>query len=543
MAKRIFYDDDARRRILGGAETLYKAVKTTMGPLGRNVVASRQYAPPTVSHDGITVARSVDIAIVDDETLGYHIGAELIKQAGSKMEQVGDGTTTVTVLTYWLLEESNRLIAAGHNPMELRKGIEAASIEAQELLTKYNIDIKENRDKIASIATISAGDHEIGNLIADVIEKVGKDGSVTVEEGEGLGLEYDIVEGFDVDRGFVSPYLVTDQTRMEAVYKNVPILITDQTISSVQEIAPLLEQVVQGGHKELFIIAADVEGEALTMLIMNKLKGNFSTIAIKAPSFGERQRDILSDLATFTGATLVTAESGMTTANVDPSVLGSAKKVIVSKDKTTIIEGNGAEEDMNARIANINSKVTAATNEFDKETLVKRRAALTGKVALIKVGGTTETEIEEKKYRVDDAVAAAKAALAEGIVAGGGVTLLNIASELLSTSDNETERAGIAVFRKALSKPFTILLDNSGVNAHEWLPVIEKSKKKGYGIDVRNPQDLVDMVKAGVIDPTKVTREAIKNASSIAATAITMGALIVEIPEEKPQQPINMMQQ
>lgn len=531
MAKRIFYDDDARRRVLAGAETLYNAVKTTMGPLGRNVIITRQYGAPTVSHDGITVARAVDIPVEDNDTLGYHVGAELIKQAGSNMEEVGDGTTTVTVLTYHLLHEANRLIAAGHNPQELRKGIEAATAEALELLSTYNIDIKENQDKIASIATISAGDYDIGKLIAEVIAKVGKDGSVSVEEGNGLDLSYDIVEGFSVDRGFISHYLVTDQTRQEAIYKNVPVIIADQRISSVQEIAPLLDQIMQSGHKDVFIIAEDIEGEALGMLIMNKLKGNFNAIAIKSPSFGERQKEILDDIAAFTGAAVLRPESGLSLANAQMSELGSAAKVVVCKDETTIIKGGGAQEDIDLRIAVINTKIEEATNEFEKDVLIKRRAALTGKVALIKVGGATETEIEEKKYRVDDAVAAAKAALSEGIVAGGGVTLLNIANEITSTSDNETERAGIKAFKQALSMPFTILLENSGINPYEWLPRIT-NVEKGKGIDVRNPDVLVNLVKVGVIDPTKVTREAVKNASSIAATTITMGALIVDIPQE-----------
>ncbi|HWT40040.1 MAG TPA: chaperonin GroEL [Dongiaceae bacterium] len=533
MGKKVFYNEDARERVLVGAKLLYDAVSTTMGVKGRNVVITHQYGPPSVSHDGVTVAEAISIK-EDESTLGYGAGADMIKSAASKMnKEVGDGTTTVTVLSYHILNEANKLIAAGHNPMDLRKGIEAASAEAQELLTKYNLDIKESKEKISHIATISAGDYDIGKLIAEVIDKVGKEGSVTVEEGEGLELEYDVVEGFEFDRGFVSPLLVTDQSRMEAVYKNIPILITDQTVSSVQELAPFLEQVVQTGKKDLLIVAENIEGEALTMLVLNKLKGNFNTIAVKAPSFGDRQRDIMQDLATFVGATIVSPERGLTTANAEASVLGYAAKVVVSADKTTIIKGRGIEEDVKSRLQHINDLIDKATNEFDRDSLKKRRAALTGKVAVIKVGGLSEMEIEEKKYRVDDAVAAAKAALAEGIVAGGGVTLLNISNELHSYSDNESERAGIELFKRVLTKPFTILLDNSGINSQEWLPIIKKSPKKGFGIDVRNPEELIDLVKAGVIDPTKVTREALKNATSIAGTTITMGALVVDIPEDK----------
>lgn len=541
MPNKIFYDEDARRRILGGATILYDAVKTTMGAKGRNVIIDKANGlPATITHDGVTVARAVNIKDVDDDTLGFRQGAEFVKRSAETMgNEVGDGTTTVTVLTYHLINEAHRLIAAGHNPQLLRKGIEAAAKEALELLSEYNIDIKEDKKRIAEIATISSGDHEIGKLIADVLGKVGKEGSVTVEEGMGLDIEQDIVEGFSFDRGYVHPILATDQSRLEAVYKDAPILISAQNISSVQELVPLLEQVAQAGKKELVIIAPDIEGEALTMLVMNKLKGNFNTLAIKAPSFGERQTDILADIATFTGATVLTEESGMTTSNVDLSVLGSAKKVISTANKTTIVQGHGAKEDIDSRVSQLNSLINEATNEFDKENLIKRRAALTGKVAVIKVGGLSETEIDEKKYRVDDAVAAAKAALKEGILAGGGVTLLNISKELRSVSDNESERAGIEIFRKALTAPFITLMENSNINPHAWLSQV--ASKKGQGINVNNPDTLVDMVKSGVIDPTRVTREALRTATSNAATVITMGALFVEIPEEHPQLNAPMM--
>lgn len=535
MAKKVFYDDDARRRVLGGAKILYDAVKTTMGPKGRNVVLSKSFGNPTVTHDGVTVAKGVEIADVDDETLGYKVGAELIKQAANKMNDVaGDGTTTVTVLTYHILNEANKLIAAGHDPMLLRKGLEAAAADVIAKLSGMSEDIKSDRKRVAEVATISAGDGEIGQLIADVIEKVGKDGVVTVEEGQGLALESEVVEGFTFDRGFVSPYMVTDPARMEAVYDKPAILITDKKISSVQDFLPILEKLAQAGKKDLVLIAEDVEGEALGTLILNRLKGVFNTIAIKAPAFGDRRKDILNDIAILTGAEVISEDRGHTFENVDMDVIGTARKVIVTKDETTIIEGGGRQLEVDARIKQINAQIQAATSEYDRENLEKRQAALSGKVAVIKVGGVTETEIEEKKFRVDDAVAAVKAALEEGIVAGGGVTLLG-----LSNLESEVKHAfstGGSLLSRALEQPFRILLENSGLNPDEWLPQIKKAKV-GQGIDVNNPEKLVDLKNAGIIDPVRVARESIQNAVSIAGTAMTMGALVVDVPEAKSATP------
>ena len=532
MAKKVFYDDDARRRVLGGAKVLYDAVKTTMGPKGRNVVISKSYGNPTVTHDGVTVAKGVELADADDETLGYKVGAELIKQAASKMNDVaGDGTTTVTVLTYHILNEANKLIAAGHNPMQLRKGLEAAAHDVINKLGGLSEDIKANKQRVAEVATISAGDAEIGNLIADVIDKVGKEGVVTVEEGQGLALESEVVEGFTFDRGFVSPYMVTDAARMEAVYDKPAIVITDKKISSIQEFLPLLEQLAQSGKKELVLIADDVEGEALGTLVLNRLKGVFNTVAIKAPAFGDRRKDILNDIAILTGATVISEDQGYTFENADMSMVGTARKVIVTKDETTIIEGDGSVSEVNARIDQINAQVVAATSEYDKENLEKRRAALSGKVAVIKVGGATETEIEEKKFRVDDAVAAVKAALDEGIVPGGGVTLINLAKEVKIVG-NDSTAAGAQLLRSALEQPFRILLDNAGLNADEWLPLV-KAAKPGQGVDVNEPTKLVDLKTVGVVDPTRVTKEAIQNAVSIAGTSMTMGALVVDVPEKE----------
>ncbi len=532
MAKKVFYDDDARRRVLAGAQILYNAVKTTMGPKGRNVVISKSYGNPTITHDGVTVAKGVELADVDDETLGYKVGAELIKQAASKMNDVaGDGTTTVTVLTYQILNEANRLIAAGHNPMLLRKGLESAASSVIAKLATLSEDIHTKKSRVAEVATISAGDSEIGNLIADVIEKVGKDGVVTVEEGQGLLLESDVVEGFTFDRGFVSPYMVTDTARMEAVYDKPAIVITDKKISSIQEFLPLLEKIAQSGKKDLVLIAEDVEGEALGTLILNRLKGVFNAVAIKAPSFGDKRKDILNDIAILTGAEVITDDRGMTFDNVELDVVGSARKVIVSKDETTIVEGNGNNSEVTARIKQIDSQIKLSTSDYDKENLEKRRASLSGKVAVIKVGGATETEIEEKKFRVDDAVAAVKAALEEGIVAGGGVTLINLASGI-TIKGNDSISAGAQILKNSLEQPFRILLTNAGLNPDEWLPQV-KAAKSGFGVDVNNPVKLVDLKSAGVIDPTRVTKEAIQNAVSIAATAATMGALVVEVPKEE----------
>jgi chaperonin GroEL len=536
MAKKVFYDEDARRRVLAGAEILYNAVKTTMGPKGRNAVISKSYGAPSVTHDGVTVAKNIDLAEVDDETLGYKVGAELIKQAANKMNDVaGDGTTTVTILTYHILNEANKLIAAGHNPMQLRKGLETAAQDVIKQLNGMAEDIKSDKKRVAEVATISAGDSEIGDLIADVMDKVGKDGVVTVEEGQSLRLESEVVEGFTIDRGFVSPYFVTDPNRMEAVYDKPAIVVTDKKISSIQEFLPMLEKLAQAGKKDLVLIAEDVDAEALATLVLNKLKGVFNTVAVKAPAFGDRRKEILQDIAILTGATVITEEQGHSFESADLTFVGGARKVIVTKDDTTIIEGSGNPIEVKARIKQISAQANVATSEYDKENYDKRRAALSGKVAVIKVGGATETEIEEKKYRVDDAVAAVKAALDEGIVTGGGVTLVNLASTI-NVKTNGAEAAGQQLLKNALEQPFRILLTNSGLNADEWLPQV-RAAKPGQGIDVNNPEKLVDLKATGIIDPARVTKEAVQNAVSIAGTTMTMGALVVEVPEKAPAAP------
>ena len=534
MANKVFYDEDARRRLLGGAKALYEAVKVTMGPKGRNVVIDKAYGSPQVTHDGVSVAKAVEIAEVDDETLGYKVGAELIKEAANKMNDVaGDGTTTVTVLTYHILSEANKLIAAGHNPMLLRRQLEAATKEIVDRLDGMREDISNNSERVAEVATISAGDDEIGKLIADVISKIGKEGIVTVEEGQGLSLESEVVEGFTFDRGFVSPYMVTDPARMEAIYDKPAILITDKKIANIQEFVPLLEKIAGAGKKDLVIIAEDVEGEALGTLVLNKLKGMFNTVAIKAPSFGDKRKEVLQDIAILTGATVISEDQGFSFENADTSMLGSARRVIVTKDDTTIIEGAGQEVDIKARIDTIAMQAMNAGSEYDKENYDKRRAALEGKVAVIKVGGATETEINEKKDRVDDAVAAVKAALDEGIVSGGGITLVNLSSIL-----NSDKSAGAQILKEALLQPFIQLMNNAGLNSQALLALVQGSKNHGLGINVTDGEPkLQDMKKAGIIDPARVTREAITNSVSIAGTGMTMGALVVDTPEKESASP------
>lgn len=539
MAKKIFYDEDARARVLGGAKALYDAVKVTYGPKGRNVVIAKGYGGPTVTHDGVTVAESVELPEADDETLGYKVGAELIKQAASKLNKAaGDGTTTVTVLTYSILKEANRLIAAGHNPMELRRGIEAAGAEVLKKLDGMAESIKSKKDRVAEVATISAGDSAIGKLIADVMEKIGEDGVVTVEAGQGLEMESEVVDGFSLDRGWSSPFFVTDAGRQEAVYDNPAILVTDKKISAASEFVPILERLAQAGRKDLVLFADEVEGEALSILILNRLKGVFNTVAVKAPAYGDRRKEVLADVAALTGATVISDDVGLTFENASLEVLGSARKVIVGKDETTIVEGAGKKALVKERVLLIQQQSAATTSDYEREQYDKRAAALGGKVAVIRVGGATETEIDEKKFRVDDAVAATKAALAEGVVAGGGVTLVNVAEAIKVGNSTDSETAGKQILKNALKVPFMQIMENAGLNAQALLSDVEKSTV-GKGINVMKPAEgLIDLKKAGVIDPVLVTKEAVQNAVSIASTAATMGALVVDVPEpEAPAAP------
>lgn len=534
MAKKTFYDEDARTRVLGGAKALYDAVKVTYGPKGRNVVIAKGYGGPTVTHDGVTVAESIDLPEVDDETLGYKVGAELIKQAAGKLNKsAGDGTTTVTVLTYSILKEANRLIAAGHNPMELRKGIESAGADVLKKLDALAESIKGDKERVAEVATISAGDETIGKLIADVMEKIGEDGVVTVEAGQGLEMESEVVDGFSLDRGWSSPFFVTDAGRQEAVYDKPAILVTDKKISSAAEFVPMLERLAQAGKKDLVLFADEVDGEALSILILNRLKGVFNTVAVKAPAYGDRRKEVLADVAALTGATVITDDLGLTFENASLEVLGSARKVIVGKDETTIIEGAGKKAGVTERVQLIRQQAVATTSDYEREQFEKRAAALSGKVAVIRVGGATETEIDEKKFRVDDAVAATKAALSEGVVAGGGVTLVNVAGGIKANGGGDSENAGRQILKNALKEPFMQIMTNAGLNAQALLADVEKSTA-GKGVNVMKPEgELIDLKAAGIIDPVLVTKQAVQNAVSIASTAATMGALVVDIPEKE----------
>lgn len=531
MAKKIYYEAEAREKILSGAKQLYDAVKVTFGPKGKNVIIEKEYGAPTITHDGVTVAEAVELGKTEDN-LGEDVGAKLIKTAAQKLNKsAGDGTTTVTVLTYEILNEANKLIAAGMNPMELRKGIERAGAEIVKNIDAMSEQIAGDDSKVAEVATISAGDAEIGKLIAEVISKIGKDGVVTVEAGQGLEMEQEIVEGFSYDKGYSSPFFVTDVNRQEAVFDKPAILVTDKKLSAASDILPLLEKCAQAGQKDLVIIAEEVEGEALSLLVLNKLKGVFNSLVLKAPAFGDRRKEIMEDIAILTGATFVSADRGLKLEEAGLDVLGSAGKIIATKDETTIIKGSGDKKAVKSRIELIRSQAEMATSDYEREQFEKRAAALEGKVAIIKVGGATETEIDEKKYRVDDAVAATKAALSEGIVPGGGVTLVNLANSLKGTD------AGTQIVKNALKRPLVHILENAGLNAQALLAEVEKAKP-GFGINVMTPEKgLVDMKKSGVIDPARVTKEAVKNATSIAATAITMGALIVEVPEKEPEAP------
>lgn len=528
MAKKIYYEEEAREKVLSGAKQLYDAVKVTFGPKGKNVIIEKDYGAPVITHDGVTVAEAVDLPS-KEETMGEAVGAKLIKTAAQKLNKVaGDGTTTVTVLTYNILSEANKLIAAGVNPMELRRGIEKAGAEIVKGIEKSAEKIEGNSKKVAEVATISAGDAEIGTLIAEVISKIGKDGVVTVEAGQGLEMEQEIVEGFSYDKGYASAFFVTDVNRQEAVFDKPLILVTENKISAANDILPLLEKIAQAGKKDLVIVAEEVSGEALSLLVLNKLKGVFNSLVLKAPAFGDRRKEVMEDIAILTDATVVSSDKGLKLEEVGLEVLGSANKVIATKDETTIIKGAGSKSEVDKRIALIRTLAEAAKTDYEREEFEKRAAALQGKVAVIKVGGATETEIDEKKFRVDDAVAATKAALAEGIVTGGGVTLVNL-SETLDDSDN-----GSRIVKEALKTPFIHIMENAGLNAQALLAEVEAAKP-GFGVNVMEPKKgLQDLKKAGVIDPAKVTKEAVKNATSIAATAITMGALICEIPEEKP---------
>lgn len=539
MPNKVFKDSDARARVLDGAQEIYDAVRVTLGPLGRNVVIENQFGLPVPTHDGVTVARSIDLEVKDDDELGKKIGADMMKLAAGKVNDVvGDGTTTVTVLAYHLLNEGNKLIAAGHNPMQIKRQLDAAAEKLMRRLPGFVEKISGDKEKIRQVALLSAGgDKEIGDMLAEVMGKLGENSNVTVEMSQGIALTHEIVEGFKWDRGYVSPYMMTDVQYHRAIVEKPLILVTDATISNIQDLIPLFETLASQQIKQLVIVCADMDGDALQTLILNKMKGNFLTVVVKAPAFGDRRKEMLEDIATVTGAKVVSREQGMQLIDTSLDMLGRARRFVADPDTSTIVEGAGEKRDIQERVASITHLAQTADSEFNKEKFEERAAALAGKVAVIKVGGKSETEIEERKYRVDDAVFATKAAITDGTVPGGGVTYLNIVDDYRA-SDDFTDEPGERVLLNGLEQPFLQLMLNSGHDASYMRAKVRESKKHGYGFSVFEPDKLVELRKAGIIEPAKVARECIQSAVSIAGTALTMGAMIATVPKEQlPQAP------
>jgi chaperonin GroEL len=535
-AKQIQFREDARASLKRGTDVLADAVKTTLGPKGRNVALDKKFGAPTVTHDGVTVAKEIEL-----QDPFENMGAQLLKEAATKTNDVaGDGTTTATVLAQAIVNEGLRNVAAGANPMLLKRGIDRASAAAvariKELATTIN-----GKEDIAHIATISAADPEIGNLIAEVMDKVGKDGVITVEESKGLRFETEYVEGMNFDRGYISPYFVTNSDRMEAVLDEPYILITDKKISAVADIVPVLERVLQQGKRDFLIIAEDVDGEALATLVVNKLRGTLNVLAVKAPGFGDRRKEMLKDIAILTGGQVISEETGRKLDSAQVSDLGRARRVTANKDETTIIEGHGKESEIQARIKAIKAQIEETTSDYDREKLQERLAKLSGGVAVIKVGAATEVELKEKKHRVEDALSATRAAIEEGIVPGGGVTLLKAATALDSLKLQGDEATGVAILRRALEEPMRQIAANAGLDGSVVVSEVRRQQKEtgneriGYNVMTGA---YVDMVAEGIIDPAKVTRSAVENAVSIAGMILTTEALVTEIPEkEKPAAP------
>lgn len=527
MAKQILFGDVARQKIIAGVNQLAHAVRITLGPKGRNVILDKKYGSPTITNDGVTIAKEIDLKDPFE-----NMGAQLVKEVATKTNDVaGDGTTTATILAAAIIAEGLRNVTAGANPVQLKRGIDKAVAKVCEKLDEIKVDIGNSKEKIAQVATISAQDEEVGKLIAEVLEEVGHDGVITVEESQTMGLEKEIVKGMQFDNGYISPYMVTDPARMEAVYEDVKILITDKKLSSIQELLPLIEKIAQLGKKELVIISEDVEGEALATFVLNKLRGIFSVLAVKAPAYGDRRKEMLKDIAALTGGRVIMDEVGLKLENVELGDLGEARKVIADKDKTIIVEGKGHKKDVDARVAEIKVHLEKTTSEFDREKLLERMAKLSGGVGVIKVGAATETELKEKKHRIEDAVSATKAAVEEGIVPGGGVALLQAAHVLEKLVGDSDEMTGIHIVKRALSSPLHQIAVNAGKDG---AVIIHKvlAEKPGFGYDAAK-DEFVDMVKAGIIDPKKVTRSALQNAASIAGIFLTTEAAVTDLPEEK----------
>jgi len=536
-AKQLVFSEEARRCLKNGIDIVATAVATTLGPKGRNVALDRKFGSPTITHDGVTVAKEIEL-----EDPFENMGAQLLKEAATKTNDIaGDGTTTSTVLAHAIVTEGLKTLAAGANPMLLKRGIEAAAKAVADSIREQAIDIT-TKEEIANVASISAQDRTIGELIAEVMDKVGKDGVITVEESKGLEFETEYVEGMQFDRGYISPYFITDPEHMEASIQEPYILIHDKKISAAQDIVPLLEKLVQVGKRDLVIIAEDVDGEALATLVLNKLRGMLNVLAVKAPGFGDRRKAMLQDIAVLTGATVISEETGRKLETAAISDLGKAEKVVADKDNTTIVGGKGDEREIRGRIEQIRVEIEKTTSDYDREKLQERLAKLSGGVAIIRVGAATETELKEKKHRVEDALSATRAAVEEGIVPGGGVALINAMKALEPIKmEYDDEQIGVNIVRKALEVPMRKIVENAGkegsvvVEGVRQSQVRENDPKIGY--DVLR-EEYINMVKGGVIDPAKVTRGALENAASIAAMILTTESLITEVPEkEKPAPP------
>ncbi|MBO3389056.1 chaperonin GroEL [Clostridium perfringens] len=529
MAKTLLFGEEARRSMQAGVDKLANTVKVTLGPKGRNVILDKKFGSPLITNDGVTIAREIEL-----EDAYENMGAQLVKEVATKTNDVaGDGTTTATLLAQAIIREGLKNVTAGANPILIRNGIKTAVEKAVEEIQKISKPVNGKED-IARVAAISAADEKVGKLIADAMEKVGNEGVITVEESKSMGTELDVVEGMQFDRGYVSAYMVTDTEKMEAVLENPLVLITDKKISNIQDLLPLLEQIVQAG-KKLLIIADDIEGEAMTTLVVNKLRGTFTCVGVKAPGFGDRRKEMLQDIATLTGGVVISDEVGGDLKEATLDMLGEAESVKVTKESTTIVNGRGNSEEIKNRINQIKLQLEATTSEFDKEKLQERLAKLAGGVAVVKVGAATETELKESKLRIEDALAATKAAVEEGIVPGGGTAYVNVINEVAKlTSDIQDEQVGINIIVRSLEEPMRQIAHNAGL---EGSVIIEKVKNSdaGVGFDALRGE-YKDMIKAGIVDPTKVTRSALQNAASVASTFLTTEAAVADIPEkEMPQ--------
>ena len=527
MAKKIIFGDEARQKLYKGVQTLADAVKVTLGPRGRNVILEKKYGAPLITNDGVTIAKEIDLKDPEE-----NMGAQLVKEVATKTnDAAGDGTTTATILADSMISEGLKHLKEGANAVQMKMGIQGAVGALELALEKMAVQIGDSKEKIAQVATISAQDAEVGELIADVMDLVGNDGVITVEESQTMGIEKEVVEGMQFDNGYVSPYFITDPSRMEASYDDVKILITDKKISSIQELLPLLEKVAQTGKKELVLIAEDIDGEALATLVLNKLRGTFSVLAVKAPAFGDRRKEMLRDIAVLTGATVITEEIGLKLDAAEVSHLGEARRVVADQDKTTIVDGKGDKKMIEARVDELKVLLSKSSSDFDKEKLMERLGKLAGGVGVIKVGAATEVELKERKLKIEDALNATKAAVEEGIVPGGGVALLRASSVLDDLTGDADEMTGIAIVKGALSRPLHQIAENAGKDPGK---VVSKvlDEKEGVGYDAAADK-YVDMIKEGIIDPKMVTRSALKNAASVASLFLTMGGAVSDIAEEK----------